>query len=113
MGSITARVQARPGEADKPTRQDAYLRALGTLPGLDIIFGQFLTHAVRLPRADGGGYETVLRTEEKGSDVNLATHLLHDAHRGLSVRSSRSPSASLTSGPSSRSACARIWCEVR
>lgn len=36
-----------------------------------------------LPRADGRGYETVLRTEEKGSDVNLATHLLHDAHRGL------------------------------
>jgi hypothetical protein len=34
MGSITARVQARPGEADKPTRQDAYLRALGTLPGV-------------------------------------------------------------------------------
>jgi uncharacterized LabA/DUF88 family protein len=38
---------------------------------------------VTLPRADGKGYETVLRTEEKGSDVNLATHLLHDAHRGL------------------------------
>ena len=29
---FTARVQARPGEADKPTRQDAYLRALSTLP---------------------------------------------------------------------------------
>ena len=23
----------------------------------------------------------VIKTEEKGSDVNLATHLLHDAHR--------------------------------
>jgi len=25
----------------------------------------------------------VLRTDEKGSDVNLATHLLHDAYRNL------------------------------
>ena len=24
----------------------------------------------------------VIKTEEKGSDVNLATHLLHDAHMG-------------------------------
>jgi hypothetical protein len=24
----------------------------------------------------------VMKTEEKGSDVNLATHLLHDAHMG-------------------------------
>jgi uncharacterized LabA/DUF88 family protein len=27
-------------------------------------------------------YARVIKTEEKGSDVNLATHLLHDAHRG-------------------------------
>jgi hypothetical protein len=27
-------------------------------------------------------YVRVIKTEEKGSDVNLATHLLHDAHRG-------------------------------
>jgi uncharacterized LabA/DUF88 family protein len=26
-------------------------------------------------------YVKVIKTEEKGSDVNLATHLLHDAHR--------------------------------
>jgi len=25
-------------------------------------------------------YAKVIKTEEKGSDVNLATHLLHDAH---------------------------------
>jgi uncharacterized LabA/DUF88 family protein len=25
-------------------------------------------------------YARVIKTEEKGSDVNLATHLLHDAH---------------------------------
>ena len=27
-------------------------------------------------------YARVVKTEEKGSDVNLATHLLHDAHMG-------------------------------
>jgi hypothetical protein len=27
-------------------------------------------------------YARVIKTEEKGSDVNLATHLLHDAHMG-------------------------------
>ena len=27
-------------------------------------------------------YAKVIKTEEKGSDVNLATHLLHDAHMG-------------------------------
>lgn len=27
-------------------------------------------------------YARVLKTEEKGSDVNLATHLLHDGHMG-------------------------------
>ena len=80
---FTARVEARTGNPDQATRQDTYFRALQTLPGFQIILGQFLTHPVTLPRADGTGYETVLRTEEKGSDVNLATHLLHDAHRGL------------------------------
>ena len=32
-----------------------------------------------LPRADGKGFIRVLKSEEKGSDVNLAVHLLHDA----------------------------------
>ncbi len=80
---FTARVEARPGDPDQATRQDTYFRALQTLPGFELVLGQFLTHRVTLPRADGTGYETVLRTEEKGSDVNLAAHLLHDAHRGL------------------------------
>ena len=80
---FTARVEARPEDPDQATRQDTYFRALRTLPEFRIILGRFLTHPVRLPRADGRGYATVLRTEEKGSDVNLATHLLHDAHRAL------------------------------
>jgi len=80
---FTARVEDRKGDQGKASRQEVYFRALRTLPGFEIILGQFLTHPVRLPRADGKGSVEVLRTEEKGSDVNLATHLLHDAHRRL------------------------------
>ena len=79
---FTARVEARSDDPDQSTRQETYLRALRTFPHVRIIFGQFLTNSVRLPRADGKGFENVLRTEEKGSDVNLATHLVHDAHLG-------------------------------
>lgn len=77
---FTARVEGRDGDPDQPTRQETYLRALRTLSNFQIIFGQFLTNEVSLPRADGSGFARVLRTEEKGSDVNLATHLVHDAH---------------------------------
>jgi len=79
---FTARVEARASDPGQPTRQETYFRALRTLPELQIVLGRFLTNPVRLPRASGKGYETVLRTEEKGSDVNLATHLIHDAHSG-------------------------------
>ena len=44
-------------------------------------FGHFLSHTVRAPLAQPmGGRLTaeVIRTEEKGSDVNLAVHLLND-----------------------------------
>lgn len=48
-------------------------------------YGSFLTNAVRLPLANPmpGLPRTVevLRTEEKGSDVNLATYLLVDGFR--------------------------------
>lgn len=35
------------------------------------------------PLADGTTHVKVWNTEEKGSDVNLATYLVHDAWRGL------------------------------
>jgi len=82
---FTARVSARRDDPDKPTRQQIYLRALRTLPGLEIIYGSFLSHDVMMPLADpppkGPRFVSVIRTEEKGSDVNIATHLVHDAHR--------------------------------
>jgi uncharacterized LabA/DUF88 family protein len=81
---FTALVSARPNSPDEPVRQQLYLRALKTMPGASIHFGHFLTHEVTMPMVTTPGkpqqYARVIKTEEKGSDVNLATHLLHDAH---------------------------------
>lgn len=75
----TARIAARPGDPDQPTRQQFYLRALATTPNLSITYGQFLTHRKKMPLAsDPKKIVEVLRTDEKGSDVNLATHLIYE-----------------------------------
>ncbi|OGO71943.1 MAG: hypothetical protein A2Z37_03050 [Chloroflexi bacterium RBG_19FT_COMBO_62_14] len=82
---FTARVSARKDDPEKPTRQQMYLRALRTLPDLEIIYGSFLSHDVMIPLAEpprgGPRFAKVTRTEEKGSDVNIATHLMHDAYQ--------------------------------
>jgi len=82
---FTALVNARPQDLDQPIRQQMYLRALRTIPYLEIILGHFLTHPVKLPLANPipgqNRYAEVIKTEEKGSDVNLATHLLHDGYQ--------------------------------
>ncbi|MEX2051908.1 MAG: NYN domain-containing protein [Steroidobacteraceae bacterium] len=84
---FTAHVTPRTNDPDQPLRQQIYLRALRTLPELDIILGHYLTHAVMMPLVNPapgqGRYVRMLKSEEKGSDVNLTTHLVHDAHRGL------------------------------
>ena len=67
---------------DKPNRQQIYLRALRTIPGLEIIQGSFLSHVVSMRYADGTGYARVIKTEEKGTDVNIASHLINDARKG-------------------------------
>lgn len=81
---FTAEVQARPLDPTQPMRQQVYFRAIRTLPIASIHLGFFLTHDVSMPLAGANPpqYVRVTKTEEKGSDVNLATHLLHDAHRG-------------------------------
>ena len=76
---FTAPVRPLPHDPGAPDRQAAYLRALGTLPDLSIHHGHFLAFERTMPRSDGRGFARVIRTEEKGSDVNLATHLLLDA----------------------------------
>jgi uncharacterized LabA/DUF88 family protein len=81
---FTALVSARPHDPDQPNRQLLFLRALRTLPNLEIIYGHFLEHIVSMrlasPVPGGPKYANVLKTEEKGSDVNIAAHLVNDGH---------------------------------
>lgn len=78
-----AKVSARPNDPQQPVRQQTYLRALQTIPCLSIHYGHYLHSNVRMPLVHPlpGGPATVevVKTEEKGSDVNLATYLLTDA----------------------------------
>ena len=83
---FTALVDARPDDPRQPERQQVYLRALRTIPNLTVHLGHFRSGRTVLPLADppqdGPRYAEVLRTSEKGSDVNLATCLLIDAFEG-------------------------------
>lgn len=88
----TARVSGRTNPS-APRDQHAYLRALGTLPGVSIHFGNFLAHpkwaglvqppdfrpSFTLPAGAAPQVARVWKTEEKGSDVNLGVHLVRDA----------------------------------
>lgn len=80
---FTARVAARPSDPDQPIRQNTYFRALRTVPEIEIIEGTFFTKEVMMPLANTNPqqYVKVIKTEEKGSDVNLAVHMLNDAYR--------------------------------
>lgn len=80
---FTARVAARRADPDQPIRQNTYFRALRTVPEIEIIEGTFLTKEVMMPKANSypQAYVRVIKTEEKGSDVNLAVHLLNDAYQ--------------------------------
>jgi hypothetical protein len=75
---FTARVTPLPGNPDAPIRQQIFLRALATIPNLEVTFGHFLTNPTTMPLenppAAGPRFVRVLRTDEKGSDVNLATY---------------------------------------
>ena len=48
---FTARVVGRPGDPDQPTRQQIFLRALETLPNVEIILGHFLSSETLMPFA--------------------------------------------------------------
>ncbi len=74
-------------DPEQPIRQRRYLRALTSLPNLTIHQGTFLTMPKLRPLVNAlPGQPThveVMISEEKGSDVNLASFLIHDAWRDL------------------------------
>ena len=79
---FTARLDVRPSNPGQAQRQLIYLRALATLPGFDSYFGVFRSGVKRRPLVEpvpGLPTHVLVRdSEEKGSDVNLATRLLVD-----------------------------------
>ena len=83
---FTSRISASPNNSQGPARQDLYLRALRTLPNLHVHYGRFASREVSMPLSPlrylpgRNRPETVpvIRTEEKRSDVNLASYLLLD-----------------------------------
>ena len=83
---FTARLDVRPGNPGQAQRQLIYLRALATLQGLTTYYGVFRSGVKRRPLADPvpglPEYVLVRDSEEKGSDVNLATRLLVDGYNG-------------------------------
>ena len=81
---FTALVKSRPSDPSQDVRQQTFIRALQTLPDFSIHYGEFLQSEVRMhlvhPPVKGPTTALVVKTEEKGSDVNLATYLLMDAY---------------------------------
>ncbi len=92
----TARISGRI-DPSAPGRQQVYLDALKTVPEITIHLGNFLVTKpwaglVHPPQMRGGTVPQftppfpvvakVWKTEEKGSDVNLGSHLVRDAFQG-------------------------------
>jgi hypothetical protein len=76
---FTARISSRAGDVLAPARQQTYLSALQTIPEIRIHYGRFIAKTKTRPLVENEKvYVHVFDTEEKGSDVNLATYLLHD-----------------------------------
>lgn len=76
-------------DPDAPSRQQVYFRALRSTPEVQIYQGLFQRKKVCRPivghiplvhpRSENGQFFWFKTCEEKGSDVNLASHLLRDA----------------------------------
>lgn len=81
---FTARISSRSEKSNASHRQKAYLLALEKyVPKINIFYGHYLSHPVIAkiyePSPDQPKYIKIIKTEEKGSDVNIALHILNDA----------------------------------
>lgn len=101
---FTAKVQSLAADPAMAQRQQAYLRAVSADPKVSVHFGKFMVQKKRMPlidppgrfrlklvqllgvdlksHSDGNVSASVLRIEEKGTDVSLGAHLVADAFRG-------------------------------
>ncbi|MEE9465465.1 MAG: NYN domain-containing protein [Candidatus Neomarinimicrobiota bacterium] len=84
---FSAKVHPRRNDPGIQDRQKAIRRALLTIPNLTIVDGRYDGHYVWLPSGEDYkrgivNFVEVFKTEEKGSDVNIASYMMDDAYRG-------------------------------
>ena len=88
---FTATIERTDHDPEQGLRQETYFRALRRVPGVQFHYGLFKRRPVYgelvYPRPsmlnlEKGRVVKVLRYEEKGSDVNLATRLVEDSFTG-------------------------------
>ncbi len=76
---FTAEVDNLAGDPEQSLRQQIYWRALLTIPNLSIHQGHFRTRKTRAKVVSPPPNTIeVYKTEEKGSDVNIAAHMMMD-----------------------------------
>ena len=81
---FTAKVSPQLHNLDCHKRQYTYIRALQSLDCCEIYYGFYLSNIKKAPLAKPikkKRFINIIHTEEKGSDVNLATQLLLDGFR--------------------------------
>lgn len=78
---FTAKVKNNENDPDAGSRQHKYLQAIQAhIPNLEIHYGYFSRQKVPMHNANPPPKKVkVIKTEEKGSDVNLSVHMLNDA----------------------------------
>ena len=78
---FTSMIGRSSSDPRKQFRQRVYIRALRTIKNLEIIKGTFkVEQDLRTLACDPSRKVKVILPEEKGSDVNLAVHMVNDAH---------------------------------
>ena len=81
----TARLEDERGNSGPRRRQNIYLRALRTLPNLEIVFGTFRKRTKRRPLVEQieglPSIVTIAEWEEKKTDVNLTTEMIFDGFK--------------------------------
>lgn len=85
---FTAQIKTHKCDPNKALRQKIYLEALSQNSKLEITYGQFSIHKTKMPSAaewEKGNIKLVevIKTEEKGTDVNLAVQMVADAKDDL------------------------------
>ena len=88
---FTALVKENLQNSSNTTRQQIFLRALRTIPNLEIILGQFKRRQVKGILYNENNKQikdkivAIEKWEEKETDVNIATHLIEDAYANQNI----------------------------